>query len=77
MGKFVKSSIDKGVQTIKNLVKPQSETTYDAPPPVKTYSLGKSNWSQIFYEIVSTVKLRAVDRSIIQFWNFLAKGYNI
>ena len=52
MGKFVKSSIDKGVQTIKNLVKPQSET-YDAPPPVKTYSLGKSNWSQIFYEIVS------------------------
>ena len=40
MGKFVKSSIDKGVQTIKNLVKPQSET-YDAPPPVKTYSLGK------------------------------------
>ena len=52
MGKFVKSSIDKGVQTIKNLVKPQSET-YDAPPPVKTYSLGKSHWSQIFYEIAS------------------------
>ena len=40
MGKFVKSSIDKGVQAIKNLVKPQTET-YDAPsPPVKPYSLG-------------------------------------
>jgi len=35
MGKFVKSSFDK----LTNLVKPQSETTYDAPPPVKTYSL--------------------------------------
>ena len=44
MGKFVKSSIDK----LTNLVKPQSETAYDAPPPVKTYSLGKSNWSKIF-----------------------------
>ena len=44
MVKSVKSSINKGVQTIKNLVKPPaSETTYetyDAPPPVKTYSLG-------------------------------------
>ena len=48
MGKFVKSSFDK----LTNLVKPQSETTYDAPPPVKTYSLGKSYWSLIFYQLV-------------------------
>ena len=51
MGKFVKSSIDKGVQTIKNLVKPQSET-YDAPSLVKTYSLGTSHLGQIFYKIL-------------------------
>ena len=44
MGKSVKSSIDKGVQKIKDLVKPKESETYELydarPPPVKTYSLG-------------------------------------
>ena len=44
MVKSVKSSIDKGVQKIKDLVKPKESETYELydarPPPVKTYSLG-------------------------------------
>ena len=44
MVKSVKSSIDKGVQKIKDLVKPKESETYEVydarPPPVKTYSLG-------------------------------------
>ena len=28
------------------------------------------------YKILDTVKLQAVDQSIIQFWNFLAKGHS-
>ena len=40
MGQFVKSSIDKGVQAIKDLVKPEThhEEFYAAPEP---YSLGE------------------------------------
>ena len=31
---------------------------------------------KLFFELISTVKSRELDRSTIQFWNFMAKGHS-